>query len=130
MGHGFDGRYCQTPDDGCTPLSSGSAGCAVPCISGSVCGVRGGADAGLARRSCDTVPGGWRDGPGERTGTVPALQSREGRKAPVSFTPRPWQSAFLSAHTAVANAPDFLLVATPGAGKTLAACEAARLADC
>jgi superfamily II DNA or RNA helicase len=49
----------------------------------------------------------------------------------VSFTPRPWQSAFLSAHAAATtNEPDFLLVATPGAGKTLAACQAARLADC
>jgi superfamily II DNA or RNA helicase len=49
----------------------------------------------------------------------------------VSFTPRAWQSAFLSAHAAAStNERDFLLVATLGAGKTLAACEAARLADC
>jgi superfamily II DNA or RNA helicase len=38
---------------------------------------------------------------------------------------RPWQLAFLSRHAA-APGPDFLLVATPGAGKTLAACHAAR----
>jgi superfamily II DNA or RNA helicase len=49
----------------------------------------------------------------------------------VSYTPRAWQSAFLSAHAAAStDERDFLLVATPGAGKTLAACEAARLADC
>lgn len=40
---------------------------------------------------------------------------------------RPWQSAFLTRHAAEPN-PDFLLVATPGAGKTLAACHAARTA--
>lgn len=41
--------------------------------------------------------------------------------------PRPWQAAFLARHAA-ATGPDFLLVATPGAGKTLAACHAARAA--
>ena len=41
---------------------------------------------------------------------------------------RPWQAAFLSQH-AVESRPDFLLVATPGAGKTLAACHAARAAN-
>ena len=41
---------------------------------------------------------------------------------------RPWQAAFLSQH-AVEARPDFLLVATPGAGKTLAACHAARAAN-
>ncbi len=40
---------------------------------------------------------------------------------------RPWQTEFLSRHAA-APGPDFLLVATPGAGKTLAACHAARAA--
>lgn len=38
---------------------------------------------------------------------------------------RPWQSVFVSGHAAEPR-PDFLLVATPGAGKTLAACHAAR----
>ncbi len=38
---------------------------------------------------------------------------------------RPWQEAFLSKYTA-GPGRDFLLVATPGAGKTLAACHAAR----
>jgi superfamily II DNA or RNA helicase len=41
---------------------------------------------------------------------------------------RPWQRAFLAAHAAT-PARDFLLVATPGAGKTLAACHAARGAE-
>jgi superfamily II DNA or RNA helicase len=40
---------------------------------------------------------------------------------------RPWQAAFLSQHATQPNS-DFLLVATPGAGKTLAACHAARAA--
>jgi superfamily II DNA or RNA helicase len=38
---------------------------------------------------------------------------------------RRWQAAFLEQHAAEPG-PDFLLVATPGAGKTLAACHAAR----
>lgn len=38
---------------------------------------------------------------------------------------RPWQSAFLRQYAAHSK-PDFLLVATPGSGKTIAACEAAR----
>ena len=42
---------------------------------------------------------------------------------------RPWQSAFLSRYVADPG-PDFLLVATPGAGKTLAACHAARAVGC
>jgi superfamily II DNA or RNA helicase len=42
---------------------------------------------------------------------------------------RPWQSAFLSRHAAESGT-DFLLVATPGAGKTLAACHAVRAASC
>jgi superfamily II DNA or RNA helicase len=46
-----------------------------------------------------------------------------------AFAPRPWQAAFLAAHAAAART-DYLLVATPGAGKTLAACEAARAAGC
>ena len=45
----------------------------------------------------------------------------------MSLAPRPWQAAFLAAHAASA-AVDFLLVATPGAGKTLAACQAIRAA--
>ena len=43
----------------------------------------------------------------------------------MSVAPRAWQAAFLARTTAHA-ATDFLLVATPGAGKTLAACEAVR----
>jgi superfamily II DNA or RNA helicase len=42
---------------------------------------------------------------------------------------RAWQTAFLAAHAA-SPGPDFLLVATPGAGKSLAACHAARAAGC
>lgn len=42
---------------------------------------------------------------------------------------RPWQAAFLERHAA-ATGTDFLLVATPGAGKTLAACQAIRAAGC
>lgn len=45
------------------------------------------------------------------------------------MAPRPWQAAFLRAYASVAG-PDFLLVATPGAGKTLAACHAIRAAGC
>jgi superfamily II DNA or RNA helicase len=43
------------------------------------------------------------------------------------IAPRPWQAEFLARHTAHPR-PDFLLVATPGAGKTLAACQAIRAA--
>jgi superfamily II DNA or RNA helicase len=42
--------------------------------------------------------------------------------------PRPWQASFLARHAA-SDGPDFLLVATPGSGKTVAACLAARAAD-
>ncbi|MGI8729998.1 MAG: DEAD/DEAH box helicase [Solirubrobacteraceae bacterium] len=42
---------------------------------------------------------------------------------------RAWQDAFLARHAAT-NERDFLLVATPGSGKTLAACRAARDAGC
>jgi len=56
---------------------------------------------------------------------VPALQPRQGRPSGVSVAPRAWQAAFLAQHRAHAR-PDFLLVATPGAGKTLAACQALR----
>jgi superfamily II DNA or RNA helicase len=42
--------------------------------------------------------------------------------------PRPWQASFLQQHAAC-EARDFLLVATPGSGKTLAACLAARAAS-
>ena len=44
-------------------------------------------------------------------------------------TPRPWQTSFLERHAA-AGRTDFLLVATPGSGKTLAACLAATAAGC
>ncbi|MGI8945183.1 MAG: DEAD/DEAH box helicase [Thermoleophilaceae bacterium] len=47
----------------------------------------------------------------------------------MSVAARPWQAAFLDRH-AQAGGPDFLLVATPGAGKTLAACLAARASGC
>ena len=41
------------------------------------------------------------------------------------IAPRGWQAAFLARHAAHSG-KDFLLVATPGAGKTLAACQAMR----
>ena len=44
------------------------------------------------------------------------------------IAPRAWQAEFLARHAAHAR-PDFLLVATPGAGKTLAACHAIRAAS-
>jgi superfamily II DNA or RNA helicase len=47
----------------------------------------------------------------------------------VSVAPRAWQAAFLERHRAHGR-PDFLLVATPGAGKTLAACLALRGSGC
>ena len=47
----------------------------------------------------------------------------------MSVVPRAWQAAFLAQHGAHAET-DFLLVATPGAGKTLAACQAIRAAGC
>jgi superfamily II DNA or RNA helicase len=47
----------------------------------------------------------------------------------VTVVPRAWQASFLARHVAAADR-DFLLVATPGAGKTLAACQAARVAAC
>ncbi len=47
----------------------------------------------------------------------------------MSVAPRPWQAAFLERH-ADEQGRDFLLVATPGAGKTLAACLAARATGC
>jgi superfamily II DNA or RNA helicase len=55
---------------------------------------------------------------------VPTLQPRKGRAAGV-IAPRGWQSEFLARHAEHA-ARDFLLVATPGAGKTFAACQAIR----
>jgi superfamily II DNA or RNA helicase len=65
---------------------------------------------------------------------MPALQPAQGRTGVVSRTPgtggialRRWQAEFISRQSAEPG-PDFLLVATPGAGKTLAACHAARLA--
>ncbi|MGI8595487.1 MAG: DEAD/DEAH box helicase [Solirubrobacteraceae bacterium] len=45
------------------------------------------------------------------------------------MAPRRWQETFLARHAKTTDR-DFLLVATPGAGKTLAACEAARVAGC
>ena len=47
----------------------------------------------------------------------------------MSVAPRAWQAAFLERHRAHGSR-DFLLVATPGAGKTLAACQALRASDC
>jgi superfamily II DNA or RNA helicase len=47
----------------------------------------------------------------------------------VSILWRAWQEAFVARHAATAEA-DFLLVATPGSGKTLAACRAARETGC
>jgi superfamily II DNA or RNA helicase len=47
----------------------------------------------------------------------------------MTVAPRRWQAAFLERHAA-ARERDVLLVATPGAGKTLAACQAARDAGC
>jgi superfamily II DNA or RNA helicase len=47
----------------------------------------------------------------------------------VTVAPRAWQAVFLARYGA-ADGRDFLLVATPGAGKTLAACQAARSAGC
>jgi superfamily II DNA or RNA helicase len=44
------------------------------------------------------------------------------------IAPRRWQAEFLACHAEHAG-PDFLLVATPGAGKTLAACQAIRAAN-
>jgi superfamily II DNA or RNA helicase len=58
---------------------------------------------------------------------VPALQPDQGRAAGV-IAPRGWQADFLARHAAHEQ-PDFLLVATPGAGKTLAACQAMRGAE-
>jgi superfamily II DNA or RNA helicase len=60
---------------------------------------------------------------------VPAVQPRQGRAPRVTVAPRPWQAAFLARHAAAADR-DFLLVATPGSGKTLAACHAVRAAGC
>lgn len=93
---------------------------------------------------------GWTDYPGKRPGAVRALQPRQGvagavtgpraaagarrrsaDAAPPGLPPvgslRPWQRAFLAAHAGCPRR-DFLLVATPGAGKTLAACHVARAA--
>ncbi|HVF77352.1 MAG TPA: DEAD/DEAH box helicase [Solirubrobacteraceae bacterium] len=47
----------------------------------------------------------------------------------MTVAPRAWQAAFLARHAAAGDR-DFLLVATPGAGKTLAACQAALAAGC
>lgn len=42
---------------------------------------------------------------------------------------RPWQAEFLGRHASTGG-KDFLLVATPGSGKTLAACHAAKASGC
>jgi superfamily II DNA or RNA helicase len=55
-----------------------------------------------------------------------AVQSAQGRSRDVSAL-RSWQAAFLADHGR-ATGTDYLLVATPGSGKTFAACEAARAA--
>lgn len=47
----------------------------------------------------------------------------------MTVEPRAWQASFLARHAAAVDR-DFLLVATPGAGKTLAACQAARAVAC
>jgi len=47
----------------------------------------------------------------------------------VTPAPRPWQAAFLAQHAASIDR-DFLLVATPGSGKTLAACLAVHQSGC
>jgi superfamily II DNA or RNA helicase len=60
---------------------------------------------------------------------VPALQPAKGRAAEMTAALRPWQAAFLARHAA-APTRDFLLVATPGSGKTLAACHAACASGC
>ena len=65
------------------------------------------------------------DGARERQALCPALQPREGRAAGV-IAPRPGRPS--SSRARRAPRPDFLLVATPGAGKTLAACQALRAA--
>lgn len=83
--------------------------------------------AGLACRSRAAGQRGRRDGAGERAGAMRALQPCEGRSARV-IAPRAWQAEFLARHAAHPR-PDFLLVATPGAGKTLAACQAIRAAS-
>ena len=57
------------------------------------------------------------------------LQSAKGWAVEVTAALRPWQAAFLARHSG-APATDFLLVATPGSGKTLAACHAARESGC
>ncbi|MGA2926463.1 MAG: DEAD/DEAH box helicase [Solirubrobacteraceae bacterium] len=58
-------------------------------------------------------------------GGAPAQQLAIGAGRPSTAGLRAWQQAFLERHAAAAGR-DFLLVATPGAGKTLAACHAAR----
>ncbi|MBV8988048.1 MAG: DEAD/DEAH box helicase family protein [Solirubrobacterales bacterium] len=51
------------------------------------------------------------------------------RERAVTPALRPWQAEFLTRHSA-SEAADFLLVATPGSGKTLAACHAAAASGC
>ncbi|MEJ7824697.1 MAG: DEAD/DEAH box helicase [Solirubrobacteraceae bacterium] len=57
------------------------------------------------------------------------MQPGQGRSSGVSVAWRAWQESFVAKYAATAAA-DFLLVATPGSGKTLAACRAARETGC
>src|SRR5215218_6591052 len=112
--------------DGRASLPSGCSGRLVPRRAWPLRRVRRAVAARLARGSCRAGEHGRGDRSRERAGTVPALQPDEGRTAGV-IAPRAWQAAFLARHAAHRR-PDFLLVATPGAGKTLAACQAIRAA--
>ena len=117
---------CETAGDGCASVQPQGAsrpvlGCPRPLRR-----VRCAAATRLARRPCQARERRRRDRARERPGAAPALQPREGRTG-VVITPRPWQAEFLARHAAHPK-PDFLLVATPGAGKTLAASLAIRAA--
>jgi superfamily II DNA or RNA helicase len=83
----------------------------------------------VARGSRDAGSSGWGDPSEEWPGALPAVQPSQRRTGEVIVAPRPWQAAFLARH-ADAERNDFLLVATPGSGKTLAACLAATAAGC
>src|SRR5579859_7409760 len=66
-----------------------------------------------------------------RPSALPAIYARAVMSVAPNFVDdglRDWQRGFL-AHLAEVGSRDFLLVATPGAGKTLAACHAARAAS-
>ena len=83
----------------------------------------------VARRPRDAGARRRRHGARERAGAVSALQPRQGRAAGV-IAPAALAGRRSSRGTRRTTRPDFLLVATPGAGKTLAACHAIRAADC